>query len=161
MNNMTENENSIRILSRALKMELFSHRIFFLLENRVCDEECRDILKRLAVDERAHSTFLMSELEMMGERSSKEAGVDQEQILKKGISAITRGGPVSIFEQTINLKQKMIDFYRVSLKAVSDNGIRKILSKFIEMEEKHKRILNMSLIIARENALGQLTHYDD
>jgi rubrerythrin len=153
---MIENQRTVQILSRALKLELYSHRFFYLLENRAHDEECRDILKRLAIEERAHSTFLMSELELLGEKPTDEINAEAEHAFDRGISVLAGEGPVSVFDHAILFKQKIIDFYRESLKSMSDARIEKILSKFIDMEEKHKRILNMSLVIAQAKYSGPI-----
>jgi rubrerythrin len=146
---MSEDEQINQILSRALKMEKFGQNFFSLLEELADDAESRKLFRRLAAEEDGHCDMFMAELRQNGGSVVQSDDFDPDRVFNKGVAAIIREGPASVFRYAIEVEERAIDFYNKSMDRMQSPRIRKFLSGIIDFEERHMRLLNINLALAR------------
>jgi len=154
--------DSIGIFTQALEFEKKIRDLYRSAESTVDDERGKAIFKGLAVDEQSHVDFLEAGLEIL----KKDGDIDptgltttipdveshraQIEKMKTRIPERMLGDIKAVLSSALKMEQETTDFYKDAA-AKTEGTVRRIMEKFIEIEQRHTDVVRIELDHASNN----------
>ncbi|HKJ63950.1 MAG TPA: ferritin family protein [Desulfopila sp.] len=153
---------SEKVLKTALEFEKKICDVYRSAESTVDDARGKSIFRELASDEQSHIDFLENSLELL----QKGGKIDPDQLqttipdaealrqkaekMKTKVPEKMLGDVKTIFNSALKMEIETSDFYREAA-AQTEGDIRRVMEKFLEIEERHTAVVRFELDYAARN----------
>lgn len=153
---------SEEIFTTALEFEKKIRDLYLSAEATVDDERGKAIFRSLAGDEQSHVDFLEISLDLLEKGGKVNADLlttsipDIKNIRGKVEKMQTKipermlGDIKSVLSSALKMENETTDFYRDAM-AKSKGEIRRVMEKFVEIEQRHSEVVRMELDHASHN----------
>lgn len=154
--------DSIAIFTQALEFEKKIRDLYKSAESMVDDERGKAIFKGLAVDEQSHVDFLEAGLETL----KNDGIIDPEGLattipdvennraqiekMKTRIPERMLGDIKMVLSSALQMEEQTTDFYQDAAEK-TEGSIRRVMEKFVEIEQRHTDVVRMELDHASKN----------
>jgi rubrerythrin len=154
--------NSIEIFTQALEFEQKIRDLYRTAESIIDDERGKAIFRGLADDEQSHIDFLevgLKTLEMGGTidvskltTTIPDMKVVQSKIeqMKARIPEQMLGDIKSVLSSALKMEVETTEFYQNAYEK-TEGEIKKIMAKFVEIEQRHTDVVRIELDHASHN----------
>lgn len=154
-----QRENPIDGLQVALEMERRGAGLYQRAQRLTKDPELKAILQQLEEDEKSHYTLFKRMVEQYGghpgvEESQLSAAKAGDVFYPGGLMQAAQAGALAsgeaMLQEAVHAEQDSIAFYRKLLVHVKDPQRQAVISRIIQEEQKHLRILQQRHIVFTE-----------
>ncbi len=153
---------SEKVLKTALEFEKKICEVYRSAESTVDDARGKSIFRELAADEQSHIDFLENSLELL----KKGGKIDPDQLktsipdaeslrlraekMKTKVPERMLGDVKSVLNSALKMEIETSDFYRQAVDQ-TEGDIRRVMEKFLEIEERHTAVVRFELDYAARN----------
>lgn len=156
--------DSMTIFTTALKYEEKIRDLYYSAANTIDDERGKVIFKSLGDDEQSHVDFLLYSLEQLKSDQSidstrLQSAIPELGLINKNIEKMKAEIPhqmlgtiKTVLNNALKLEKETSDFYR-DARDKSEGPIKEILSKFLEIEERHVDVVQIEIDHANNSGM--------
>jgi len=163
-------ESAKKILEFAMRMELEARDFYLDSQEKIVQEETKQLVANLAEWEKGHYDYLLKQKESVEQKDGWDAEAQlpvEEGTASEIISSKKSGTPVEppigeltgdmgVLRMAMSIETDFRNFYKNAAKTVDDEKGRKILNMLAEWEGGHQQMINERYKALHEDFMAEM-----